>query len=153
MNSSPDCTTGTCTRSGCCRWPTGTLGVLSSASLAVHALGQDLAQAQGTLGKHAVKQVDRLLSNDGVVMKEFFAHWAPYMVGSRPEVLVVVAGLDELCSGWHETLVLSMLTSHGRATPLMWKTVQASTLKGNQTEYEEELVRRLARRDAGRGEG
>ena len=25
----------------------------------------------------------------------------------------------------------------------MWKTVQASTLKGNQTGYEEELVRRL----------
>ena len=62
----------------------GTLGVLSSASLAVHAVGQGLAQAQGTLSKHAVKQVDRLLSNDGVVMKEFFAHWAPYMVGSSP---------------------------------------------------------------------
>ena len=56
----------------------GTLGVLSSASLAVHAVGQGLAQAQGTLSKHAVKQVDRLLSNDGVVMEEFFAHWAPY---------------------------------------------------------------------------
>ena len=64
----------------------GTLGVLSSASLAVHAVGQGLAQAQGTLSKHAVKQVDRLLSNDGVVMEEFFVHWAPYMVGSRPEV-------------------------------------------------------------------
>ena len=58
--------------------------MLSSASLAVHAVGQGLAQAQGTLSKHAVKQVDRLLSNDGVVMEEFFAHWAPYMVGSRP---------------------------------------------------------------------
>ena len=120
----------------------GTLGVLSSASLAVHAVGQGLAQAQGTLGKHAVKQVDRLLSNDGVVMKEFFAHWAPYMVGSRPEVLVALDWTSFARDG-HETLVLSMLTSHGRATPLMWKTVQASTLKGNQTGDEEELVRRL----------
>ena len=120
----------------------GTLGVLSSASLAVHAVGQGLAQAQGTLSKHAVKQVDRLLSNDGVVMEEFFAHWAPYMVGSRPEVLVALDWTSFARDG-HETLVLSMLTSHGRATPLMWKTVQASTLKGNQTGYEEELVRRL----------
>ena len=118
----------------------GTLGVLSSASLAVHAVGQGLAQAQGTLSKHAVKQVDRLLSNDGVVMEEFFAHWAPYMVGSRPEVLVALDWTSFARDG-HETLVLSMLTSHGRATPLMWKTVQASTLKGNQTGYEEALVR------------
>ena len=36
-----------------------------------------------------------------------------------------------------------MLTGHGRATPLMWRTVQASTLKGNQRRYEEELLRAL----------
>ena len=43
----------------------------------------------------------------------------------------------------HQTIVLSMLTGHGRATPLMWKTVQASTLKGNQRRYEDELLRAL----------
>lgn len=43
-----------------------TLGVIASASLAVHAIGQGLAQARGKLTKHAVKQVDRLLSNVGV---------------------------------------------------------------------------------------
>ena len=40
-----------------------TLGVLTSASLAIHAVGRGLAQALGTLTKHGVKQVDRLLSN------------------------------------------------------------------------------------------
>ena len=40
-----------------------TLGVLTSASLAIHAVGRGLAQAMGTLTKHGVKQVDRLLSN------------------------------------------------------------------------------------------
>ena len=43
-----------------------TLGVLVSASLAVHAIGQGLAQALGKLSKHGVKQVDRLLSNQGI---------------------------------------------------------------------------------------
>ena len=43
-----------------------TLGVMASASLAVHAIGQGLAHARGTLTKHAVKQVDRLLSNKGI---------------------------------------------------------------------------------------
>src|SRR5271165_396372 len=46
----------------------GTLGVMTSASLAVSIIGQSLAQARGLLSKHAVKQVDRLLSNQGIVV-------------------------------------------------------------------------------------
>ena len=72
------------------------------------------AQARGTLGKHAVKQVDRLLSsNEAVVMEEFFAHWVPYMVGSRAEGMVALDWTSFARDG-HETLVLSMLTNHGR---------------------------------------
>ena len=72
-----------------------TLGVLVSASLAVHAIGQGLAQALGKLSKHGVKQVDRLLSNQGIDVWEFFGYWVPYLVGARLEV-VVAMGLDEL---------------------------------------------------------
>ena len=75
-----------------------TLGVLASASLAIHAVGRGLAQAMGTLTKHGVKQVDRLLSNRGVDVGTFFAYWTPYIVGARKEV-IVRAGLDELCRG------------------------------------------------------
>ena len=71
-----------------------TLGVLASASLAIHAVGRGLAQAMGTLTKHGVKQVDfRLLSNQGVDVWTFFAYWTPYIVGAREEV-VVALGLD-----------------------------------------------------------
>jgi hypothetical protein len=35
-----------------------TLGVLTSASLAVHMIGQGLAHSRGLVTKHAVKQVD-----------------------------------------------------------------------------------------------
>ena len=42
-----------------------TLGVISTASLAVNTIGQGLALARGRMTKHAVKQVDRLLSNPG----------------------------------------------------------------------------------------
>ena len=45
-----------------------TLGVLSSASLAVHAIGQGLAHARGLITKHAVKQVDRLLSTGRICL-------------------------------------------------------------------------------------
>ena len=72
-----------------------TLGVLTSAALAIHAVGQGLAQAMGKLSKHGVKQSDRLLSNEGIDVERFFGYWVAYMVGARPEI-VVAAGLDEL---------------------------------------------------------
>lgn len=120
----------------------GTLGVLTSASLAVHAIGQGLAHAQGTLSKHGVKQVDRLLSNRGIEVDAFFAHWVPYIIGARKEVVVALDWTSFARDG-HETIVVSMLTRHGRATPLLWRTVEAKTLKGNQTDYEDALLYRL----------
>lgn len=119
-----------------------TLGVLTSASLAVHAVGQGLAHAQGTLSKHGVKQVDRLLSNRGIEVDGYFAHWIPYVIGARKAVVVALDWTSFKRDG-HETIVLSMLTRHGRATPLLWKTVLASTMKGNQTVYEDALLHRL----------
>jgi hypothetical protein len=46
----------------------GTLGVMASASLAVSVIGQALAQTREMITKHAIKQIDRLLSNQGIVV-------------------------------------------------------------------------------------
>ena len=43
-----------------------TLGVIQSASLAVAMIGQGLALARGRTTKHATKQVDRMLANQGI---------------------------------------------------------------------------------------
>ena len=99
-----------------------TLGVLTSASLAIHAVGRGLAQAMGTLTKHGVKQVDRLLSNRGINVWTFFAYWTPFIVGARTEVVVALDWTSFAADG-QDTIVLSMVTGHGRATPLLWKTV------------------------------
>ena len=119
-----------------------TVGVLMSASLAIHAVGRGLAQAMGTLTKHGVKQVDRLLSNRGVDVWVFFAYWTPFIVGARTEVVVALDWTSFAADG-QDTIVLSMVTGHGRATPLLWKTVASSTLKGNQRRYEYEVLCRL----------
>ncbi len=47
-----------------------TLGVMHAASLAVAMIGQALAQARGLVTKHAIKQVDRMLSNNGIDVGE-----------------------------------------------------------------------------------
>src|SRR5664280_1839233 len=64
-----------------------TLGVIESASLAIGMIGQGLALARGRLTKHAVKQVDRLLSNQGIEVDELLMRWVPYVVGQRPNIV------------------------------------------------------------------
>ena len=122
----------------------GTLGVLTSASLAVHAIGQGLAHARGTLSKHAVKQVDRLLGNSAIELDGFFSHWVPHVVGAREEIVVALDWTSFARDG-HETLMLSMLTEHGRATGVMWETVLSATLKDNRNRYEDELLYRFSK--------
>ena|SRR5271166_2308559 len=50
-----------------------TLGVIESASLAVATIGQGLALARGRTTKHAIKQVNRLLSNQGIRHRQLAA--------------------------------------------------------------------------------
>jgi hypothetical protein len=40
--------------------------------------------------------------------------------------------------------MLSLLTSHGRATPVVWLTVASATLKNHRNEYEYQVLVRLA---------
>ncbi|MGH8624227.1 MAG: transposase, partial [Gammaproteobacteria bacterium] len=120
-----------------------TLGVMASASLAIHAIGQGLAQARGKLTKHAVKQVDRLLSNPGVAVWELFAHWVPYVVGARTSIVVAMDWTDFDPDG-QATIMLSLLTRHGRATPLVWLTVDKATLKEHRNGYEDPVLLRFS---------
>ena len=120
-----------------------TLGVMTSASLAVSVIGQALAQARGLLTKHAVKQVDRLLSNPGVVVWDCFAYWVPQVVGARKAIVVAMDWTD-FEGDKQTTLVLSLVTRHVRATPLLWLTVDKATLKDRRNEYEDRCLSRFA---------
>ena len=120
-----------------------TLGVMTSASLAVCTIGHGLALARGGLSKHAIKQVDRLLSNPGIDVKDLFMSWVPYMVGSRKNVEIAMDWTDFDADN-QTTIMLSLLTSHGRATPLVWLTVDKDTLKDNRNNYEYQVLVWLA---------
>ena len=54
-----------------------TLGVLHNASLAVCTIGQGLAAARNLKPKHAIKQVDRLLSNPAIDVDAILVRWVP----------------------------------------------------------------------------
>ena len=119
-----------------------TLGVIASASLGIHAIGQGLAAARGLMTKHAIKQVDRLLSNGKVQVWDYFARWVPYVVGSRKEI-VVALDWTEFDGDDQSTIAAHLITRHGRATPLVWQTVRKSTMKNRRNGYEDEVLVRL----------
>jgi hypothetical protein len=125
-----------------------TLGVVRTASLAINTIGQGLALARGLVTKHAIKQVDRLLSNEGIDIDAALRHWVPYVVGPRPSIKVAMDWTDFDADG-QTTIMLSLMTRHGRATPLVWLTVPTATLKNHRNEYEYQHLfasRRLCRR-------
>lgn len=115
------------------------LGVISSASLIVHRIGLGLANAKKLFGKHAVKQVDRLLSNDKLQLPDCFQKTVPYVIGARKEIVVAMDWTDFDFDN-QATLLISLVTSHGRATPLVWKTVDKKNLKNKRNNYEDELL-------------
>src|SRR3954451_23055881 len=119
-----------------------TLGVMTSASLAVSVIGQALAQARGLVTKHAIKQVDRLLSNQGIDVWDSFAHWVPHVVGARRQILVAL-DWNEFGRNGQATLALHLVTGHGRATPLLWLSVWKDELSERHNDYEDACLARL----------
>jgi len=118
------------------------LGVIESASLIVHRIGLGLAAAKKLLGKHAVKQVDRLLSNSKLIVWSCFEKTVPYIIGVRKDIVVAMDWTD-FDADKQATLSINLITAHGRATPLLWRTVSKKGLKDNRNDYEDELLCRL----------
>ena len=118
------------------------VGVVHAVSLSIHAIGRGLSAVRGKDAKHGTKQVDRLLSNSGVQLPVLFGSWVRFIVGDRTEI-VVALDWTEFDGDNQATICLYMITRHGRATPLVWKTVPKSTLAGKRNDYEYGVVEQL----------
>lgn len=121
----------------------GTLGVLHAVSLCIHVIGRAAAWARDKDPKHAVKQIDRLLSNENVSIWAFARAWVRFVVGPRPEVLVALDWTEFDADG-HATIAAYLITNHGRATPLLWQTVEKADLEGKRNLHEDRLLEKLA---------
>ncbi len=108
----------------------------------MHAIGHGLAEVEHLNQKHAVKQVDRLLSNNGLKVDELQALWVPFVISQWTEMVVVLDWTD-FEKDDHATIALHMLTTHGRARPLLWKTVRKSEMRGHRNKHEDALLLRL----------
>ena len=120
----------------------GVLGVLSASELGVRAIGRGLAAARGLVDKHAIKQIDRLLSNDALGIWALAAVWVPAVLGKAERVFINLDWTDADAED-HTTLMASLQTEHGRSAPLLWKTHRKSQLAGHRAAFEDELIERL----------
>jgi transposase len=119
-----------------------TLGLMNRAKLGIRSIGNGLAQAKSLNPKHAIKQVDRLLSNKKFDVNEYFGYWVPYHLSNRKKIIVAM-DWTEFDKDDQSCLAIHLVTNHGRATPLLWKTVTKSSLKDTQVAIEKQLLRKL----------
>lgn len=118
------------------------LGLLNSKSLFLHEMGAGLAKAKQSNKKHATKQIDRLLSNKKLSIWDIAAQWVPYVIGEQKQLLVAM-DWTSFAGDKQWMLSVNIVVNKGIATPLVWKTVDASLLKHNRARYEDQLLSRL----------
>src|SRR3954470_5100154 len=118
------------------------LGLLHSSRLSVTAIGTAWARVTGHSAKHGVKQIDRLLSNENFLLPEGLRAYVRQVIGSRKSIITALDWTEYAPDG-QSTICLSLITGHGRATPLLWKTVEVSALKDRRNSYEDELLHLL----------
>jgi len=121
-----------------------TLGVMHTERLSIHGVGRAMADARGVDPKHAIKQVDRLLSNPQFELESAFSALVPFVVAAR-RAIVVALDWTEYADDGHSRIVVSLISEHGRAIPLIWRTHRTKTLKKKRNDYEDDVLDMLAR--------
>ncbi len=120
------------------------IGVTNAALAGVANIGRAEASARGTSPKHAIKQFDRFLSNEKIRLEDAETDYVRFVLGNRSKV---TASLDwtEYADGTRHRIALNLVTRHGRATPLVWKTVTAEELTEQRNKHEDDLLRTFKR--------
>lgn len=118
------------------------VGAVFAMRAGVASIGRALANARGLTPKHAIKQFDRFLSNDGIDLEIIWIAYLGFVLGHRRE-LVVSLDWTDYADGTQHRIALNLVTKHGRATPLIWKTVTAEQLTKRRNKHEDALLRQF----------
>lgn len=116
--------------------------IMRGVRASVAAVGAAYAEMEELQPKHGIKQVDRFLSNKGIDVDALTPAFVTFVLGGRPAVIVAL-DWTEFDDDDHATICAYAVTTHGRATPLIWRTVKKSELKDRRTGYEHALIERL----------
>src|SRR4030042_6534432 len=98
-----------------------------------------MAIERGVIPKHAIKQMDRLIGNTKIGMETGLGALVQYLVAVRQH-LVISLDWTEFGKDKHSVIAVNLVTKHGRATPLVWRTVRDSGMKRNRNRHEREIL-------------
>lgn len=115
------------------------VGAMAAPSAGVAAVGRSAAAVRRKSAKHGIKQVDRLLSNRKIDDLDLVREHVAFVVGGRSSVVLTMDWTEYGLHGQNR-LAINLVTRHGRATPLIWKTVPSAELKGQMSHMEAGLL-------------
>jgi hypothetical protein len=120
----------------------GVLGTLYGPRLSSASMGRAMATEREVTPKHAIKQVDRLIGNNKISMIDGLQAFVNYLIAVRRE-LTVSLDWTEFDRDGHSVIAVNLVTKHGRATPLVWRTVRSNSLKNRRNRYERDVLKLL----------
>ena len=119
------------------------VGTMHAGRLSSAAVGRALARVFDITPKSGIKQVDRLLGNEQFDVAAVFQQSVPWLVAHRAAIVVSLDWTEYGAHG-HSRIAVNLVTTHGRATPLVWKTVETKRLKRRRNRVEDEVLQLLA---------
>jgi hypothetical protein len=120
-----------------------TLGVVSAASLAVHTISQGPSRAAWSPNTRSNRWTGCCPTMASTPTPSCPAGSATSWDLPRIDIKVAMDWTDFDADG-QTTIMPSLMTDHGRATPLVWLTVDTTSLKNHRGEYEYQMLVRLA---------
>jgi hypothetical protein len=115
------------------------VGAMAAPNAGVAAVGTSAAAVRRKSAKHGIKQFDRFLSNEKIDNLDVARGHVAFVVANRRSIVVTLDWTEYGLHGQHR-LAVNLVTRHGRATPLLWKTVPSAELKGRMSEIEKGLL-------------
>lgn len=85
-----------------------------------------------------MKQVDRLVGNGKVDVREYVCYRMPHVIGQDERAVVAMDWTDFDRDG-HVAIALNLLTDPGRAIALVWRTVRKAELERHRKEFEDSV--------------
>lgn len=119
------------------------VGLMGAESMTLHRIGKAMADNYHLQKKHTTKQLDRFLTSSSLDVFQAQSALVRHILKDRREVMLAVDWTDYDHDD-QSTLCAYVLTTHGRALPLIWETHKKSGLKGERTGIECAFLERLS---------
>lgn len=115
------------------------VGVLTSDAVSVVALGRGLAEARGLSERHCIKQVDRMLSNERLDVREVLPPFVAHVLSQQRGELPLLLERIRFPADEQDTIIISLQVG-ACSLPLAWRTVPQSISASGRKAVEDDLL-------------